>query len=192
MAFYRDHRPVGDHPQTRPVVQHCCSANNMTRFLTIAFLALLKCSSSGAIVMIQQEEIGGGALHFSAEGFGQSFTTDKGFLALGIELHMKASPFGARTTTVEVFKYNEAMTTFGNILPIAKATITSDRISNTQSWVMADFLTPVLLESNSSYAFVASDGTTSSNQFYFSSANAYVNGSWLNIGSGGGADAKKY
>lgn len=146
---------------------------------------MLECSSFGAIVMIQQEDIGRGALHFSAEGFGQSFTTDSDFLAVGIELHMKASPFGARTTTVDVFEYSGTMTTFGNSPPIATGVIQSNRVSNTQSWIMAHFSTPVYLTSKRSYAFVASDGVSSSNQFYFASTDAFSNGAWLNIGSGG-------
>ena len=157
----------------------------MSFHTTIICLALFTCLRSGAAVMIQQENIAGGAYHFSAEGFGQSFITDKGFTASGIELFLKASPFGAFKTTVSLYEYGATTQTFGTLTPLAIGVIDSKQIPTIQSWVLAQFSTPVTLKSKKTYAFRVTDGMSSSNQFYFSSGNAYADGAWLNIGSGG-------
>ena len=157
----------------------------MNHHSIIVCFALFSCARSGAAVIIQQENVAGGAYHFSRGGYGQSFKTEKGFIASGIELSMKASPFGAFTTTVSMYEYNAATQTFAGLTPLAVGVIDSKQISTTQSWVMAQFSKSVALQPRKTYAFMVTDGMVSSNQFYFSSGDAYKDGAWLNIGSGG-------
>ena len=115
--------------------------------------------------MIRQENLAGNAYHFSAGGFGQSFTTDKGFTASGIELFLLASPFGAFKTTVSLYEYSATTQTFGTLTPLAIGVIDSKQIPTIQSWVLAQFSTPVVLKPKKAYAFRVTDGMPSGEIF---------------------------
>lgn len=134
--------------------------------------------------MLQQTDTSGGAWHFSALGFGQSFIPANNTTITGIELSMKASPFGSYASTIELRQYDSINRTLSPSI-LASGSILSSQVPETQEWVTFFFGNPTQLLANTTYAFVVFDGMPSSNQFYFSSSNKYDNGTWLNINATG-------
>ena len=151
-------------------------------FYIILSLCAVSENGHGAVI-IQQIDTSGGALHFSAQGYGQSFTPESEIVLSAIALSMKASPFGNYTSTITIVEYNYINKTLGTTA-LASGTIPALNVPTSQAWTTVDFSKPAKLKANTAYAFVVADGMSSSNQFYFSSNDSYVKGDWLNIGSG--------
>ena len=151
-------------------------------FYIILSLFAVSGISCGAVI-IQQLDTTGGAYHFSAQGYGQSFTPESDIVVSAIELSTKASIFGSYTSNITIVAYDRINRTLGSTA-LASGTLLELNVPASQAWATIEFAKPAKLLANTTYAFVVADGMSSSNQFYFSSNNSYAKGDWLNIGSG--------
>lgn len=149
--------------------------------ILIAFLLVLTPYVHASNLLISQNNTSGGALHFSEDGFGQSFYVNTGTIISEIELYVAVSYIlGAGDATVKIFEYNPTSQTLGQLV-LGTGILHKEYLSGNGSWIRVKLDSFVALSGNKTYAFLVAEGEGrySSNQYWIGSGDAYPNGNGL-------------
>ncbi len=122
---------------------------------------------------------------YPPDGFGQSFTAEDNYYISAIELYISASN-GGSDATISFYDFSSSPLSLGSTL-LGKGEFLESDISSSANWITIELESPFYVMSGQEYAFeiIAKDsgGPSGWNNYGFSNASPYANGTRLNTSS---------